>query len=314
MTVNVSEHGKCLATKPMPELARFALTEFMQRTGIPMPSFDRSLLNDEVSKLVRAEAQTWDTGGLSPERLERALACGIDMGRIVFRHLPLHVQVRIAVRTALCVFVDDFDAGLENIAEFVERFHDGRPQLHPLLDLLAGELRRTPEYVHSYGAAGVVTSTVQFISSEVMERDAGTQPVSEVAQEFLVYRRLRNGIAEAYAFPIWEKTQFPSPSAHIQAVPATMDFICYANDVLSFYKEELVGETENFIHNRARITGKGVEAALMDTMEDAVDAVNRARKILRGDERQAWESFMEGYVMFHFLTPRYKLEKLLCSD
>ncbi|GJE84889.1 terpene cyclase [Phanerochaete sordida] len=279
-----------------------------------MPSFDRSLLSDEVGKLVHAEAQTWNTGGVSPARLHSALELGIDMGRVVFKHLPVTAQVRIAVRTALCIPVDDFDTGLENIAEFVDRFHSGRPQLHPMLDLLAQELGRTPEYVHSYGAAGIVTSTVQFVASEVMERDVGAQPVSEAAPEFLMYRRLRNGIADAYAYPIWDKTQFPSPSVHIQAVPITSDFICYANDLLSFYKEELAGETGNFIHSRARVSGKSVEDALMNTLDDAVDAVNRARKILRGDERQAWESFMEGYVMFHFLTPRYKLEKLFCSE
>ena len=83
------------------------------------------------------------------------------------------------------------------------------------------------------------------------------------------------------------------------------------SDLLSFYKEELVGEKKNFIHDRARVMGKDLEAALMDTMEDVIDCVNRGREVLQGEkEKQAWESFVVGYAVFHFISPRYKLEEL----
>jgi hypothetical protein len=83
------------------------------------------------------------------------------------------------------------------------------------------------------------------------------------------------------------------------------------SDLLSFYKEELVGEKKNFVHDRARVMGKDLETALMDTMEDVIDCVNRGREVLQGEkEKQAWESFLIGYVAFHFISPRYRLEEL----
>lgn len=83
------------------------------------------------------------------------------------------------------------------------------------------------------------------------------------------------------------------------------------SDILSFYKEELVGEQANFVHERARVTGKSIQQALRDTLDEVVDAVIRAREVLHGEqERGAWESFLEGYVVFHFYCPRYKLMQL----
>lgn len=83
------------------------------------------------------------------------------------------------------------------------------------------------------------------------------------------------------------------------------------SDIFSFYKEELVGETANYVHDRARVTGKTASEALFDVVDDTVAAVERIRTILQeGEERAVLERWMAGYVLFHFLSPRYKLMEL----
>lgn len=83
------------------------------------------------------------------------------------------------------------------------------------------------------------------------------------------------------------------------------------SDILSFYKEELQGETSNVIHDRAAVTGKSLQEVLSDLLEEAVMAVSRARSILQGEKEKAtWEQFIRGYVAFHFLSPRYRLKEL----
>lgn len=83
------------------------------------------------------------------------------------------------------------------------------------------------------------------------------------------------------------------------------------SDILSFYKEELAGETNNFVHDRSRVTGKDIRIVLQDILDDVVAAVARARMILQGQkEKEIWEQFLAGYVAFHFLSPRYKLASL----
>jgi hypothetical protein len=65
------------------------------------------------------------------------------------------------------------------------------------------------------------------------------------------------------------------------------------------------------VHDRARVTNKDIKAVLQDILDDVINAVARARLILQGEkEKETWERFLAGYVAFHFLSPRYKLETL----
>ncbi|GJE97304.1 terpenoid synthase-like protein [Phanerochaete sordida] len=280
-----------------------------------MPGFDSSLYGDEVDKLVRAEVQTWDVGGVSPSHLEECIVTGADLGKIVYRHTSVETQVQIALWTAVLVAIDNFDVDAAATAEFAERFHIGQAQLHPLLDRLAGTLRRMHEFFHPHSAAIIVSDSVQCVSCMVVDKENEERGSHPASIEYLTYKRLHNGLGDGYAYCVWDKLHFPDLSAFIQAIPETSLCFVYLNDLLSFYKEEVVGERANFVHERARVTGKDVQAALMDTLNDTVDAVNRGRRILQdGPERSAWEGFLEGYVVFHFMSPRYKLKQLFESS
>ncbi|EKM53553.1 uncharacterized protein PHACADRAFT_98817 [Phanerochaete carnosa HHB-10118-sp] len=283
-----------------PDLCRKTITEFLHRTGIPLPGFDSSAFGDEIDRLAHAEVQTWNLGGVSPNRFEHCLTTGIDIAKMAYRHTPVETQVHIALWTALCVCIDDLDAGVE----VPERFHVGREQLHPLLDLLADNIRRMHEFFHPYGATIIATCTVQFVACALVDRETKAMNLHPSARGYPLYKRARNGLGEGYSYCIWDKTHFPDVSSYIQSMP----------DLCSFYKEELVDEKNNFIHDRACVTSKDIEATLMATLGDAVDAVNRGREILQGEERQAWESHVVGYVAFHFMTPRYRLEELFSTS
>ena len=104
------------------------------------------------------------------------------------------------------------------------------------------------------------------------------------------------------------------PRALLTACGGIKISVLIISDILSFYKEELANETNNFVHDRARVTGKGIKAVLQDILEEVINAVTRAREILQGEkEKETWERFLSGYVAFHFLSPRYKLETLTGS-
>ena len=83
------------------------------------------------------------------------------------------------------------------------------------------------------------------------------------------------------------------------------------SDIFSFYKEELVGETANFIHDRAIAEGTSTAQALDVTIEETVQAAQNIRCALKDNkERAVWEGFMTNYVAFHYYTARYKLREL----
>lgn len=87
------------------------------------------------------------------------------------------------------------------------------------------------------------------------------------------------------------------------------------SDILSFYKEELAGETANFVHDRAIVTGQTVPAILSGLLQEVVASVDRARVLLKGQmEKDTWERFIAGYVAFHFYSPRYRLIELTGTE
>lgn len=79
-----------------------------------------------------------------------------------------------------------------------------------------------------------------------------------------------------------------------------------------FYKEEVAGETTNYIHNRARCEQKKPLTVLKEVKRETVDCFNRISAILDGREpyAQAWKVHARGHIAMHTVNPRYRLAEL----
>ncbi len=87
------------------------------------------------------------------------------------------------------------------------------------------------------------------------------------------------------------------------------------SDILSFYKEELVGEAKNFIHDRAVTTDTSASTELTDMVDAIVGAVHAARSILKGQkDKETLQRWLVGFAAFHFQTARYRLKELTGSE
>lgn len=64
---------------------------------------------------------------------------------------------------------------------------------------------------------------------------------------------------------------------------------------LSFYKEELAGETNNYIHLRATAEQTSVDAVLRDLVEEVTDTAVRVGKVAADDEElsKLWDKYMQ---------------------
>ena len=84
------------------------------------------------------------------------------------------------------------------------------------------------------------------------------------------------------------------------------------SDLYSFYKEEMAGETDNYVSQLASINAQSRLATLRDLAEKTFQIDLRIRDIL-GDtaEGKAWETFAVGYAESHFYSARYRLKELL---
>lgn len=64
---------------------------------------------------------------------------------------------------------------------------------------------------------------------------------------------------------------------------------------LSFYKEELAGETNNYIHLRAAAEQTSTDAVLRRLVEEVTDTARRVVKIAADDEElsRIWDRYMQ---------------------
>jgi hypothetical protein len=90
------------------------------------------------------------------------------------------------------------------------------------------------------------------------------------------------------------------------------DIFTTYSDILSFYKEDLDGESVNRISFLAAQSGRSKQAILRDLVEEAVAAHNNVLEILapHPEALAAFRAFVPGYIGFHSSAKRYRLEEL----
>lgn len=109
--------------------------------------------------------------------------------------------------------------GIPSLQEFVTRFTLDVPQLHPSLDRFAETARCLGKYFTPYGANAILTSTIDFVTSELFEREVSHMDLSEGSIRYADYMRGKTGYVEAYAVFVWPKDEFPDTQEYIQAFP-----------------------------------------------------------------------------------------------
>lgn len=79
-----------------------------------------------------------------------------------------------------------------------------------------------------------------------------------------------------------------------------------------FWKEEVAGETTNYIHNRARCEQKDPCVVVQEVADETVASYRRIQKILKGREPylKACNDHLVGQIAMHTVNPRYKLNEL----
>ncbi|EIW74283.1 terpenoid synthase [Coniophora puteana RWD-64-598 SS2] len=242
----------------------------------------------------------------------RSIHVGSVMGQIAYGHLPDRAsQIYMAMFTGVLVVIDtlaQFD--VERVRPFYGCFINGHTQPDPELELVAQTLRDATKLYPPVQAAMIVNSALTFINGSVIETELRNLKLSSDAPEYPYFVRALTGIAEAYSIIV-----FPAAvplEIYIQALPALGIWINATNDVLSFYKEELEGENNNYVSRVAHSRGISKINALRSIAEEAISADRRVHKILGADKQmgEIYAKFREGYTLFHVASSRYRLHDL----
>ncbi|KAJ7050040.1 isoprenoid synthase domain-containing protein [Mycena amicta] len=238
------------------------------------------------------------------------------MAELSYHDHDFDTQLQIAKFTWFMLYIDDLANNMSSALEDfqLKLLRHERPD-HPVLQHFAGHLSDMYRFWDRIPANSITTAAHEFITGCALEihPEICAIKLDLSSKSWPYFLRAKTGVAPAYAFMIF-RTISANMSQYMQVIPDVCLFIDITNDVLSFYKEELVGETANYIHNRARVTKKPPLSVLAEVAEEALAARDRVTAVLRacGSEGlHAWVTFVQGYLAFHVTQDRYRLKELL---
>ncbi|KAI0550933.1 isoprenoid synthase domain-containing protein [Xylaria curta] len=241
---------------------------------------------------------------------------GANYGYLCYRNLPLEIRIYTGIFTWLAILVDDgANKDPEEWHQFVPRFLAGDEGQHH--SDLAREwdrwLRQSYRFYSPVVANFIITSGLNFVNACALEgSEVPKMTRTKGGESWAYYFRDKNGIAEAYSYMTFPKAICPDVACYMEAVPDMNRWICFTNDIFSFYKEECAMETDNYMHHRASYEDVSVYEVLRQVIEEADDAYRRIALVLEGKEPYArlWNDHALGFVTFHTVTERYKLRDM----
>ncbi|KAF8887831.1 isoprenoid synthase domain-containing protein [Infundibulicybe gibba] len=283
-------------------------------TSFPNPQYDHQFAQAACNEALRL--------GFSPAHVlslefQRAFQPSAAICMTMYPHLSTPSRHFICIFTACMVYLDDLalkDATV--VKEFNMSFLQNKKHMHPILDGLAILLRTTQDHFSEINASMILASTLDYISSLIMEQDQQGMTVHTAAMNYPRYLRSLTGIARPYALFFFPQN-IPLQT-YVQIIPDMINYINDVNDIFSFYKEELAGETSNHICLIAQVRGCTKLEAMEYLAQVSIDGARRMATILESHpEARALtrEYLVQGYIGFHALSrERYRLDDLLLND
>ncbi|CVL04736.1 related to longiborneol synthase [Fusarium mangiferae] len=285
------------------------ITSFAEEIGYsPL----KTTSNDALWKAMRAHA---DSIGVPYEEGTHSwlmFKVGYVYPVVCFPHHPFEVQLYIGIYSWLGLLLDDQTVDyLEEFSLFHELFCADEKQSIPLLQAWADLMKLTLKYWDPLIANFIITASLNFLNSNALEaRDEfHTIERTKAGRSWAWFLREKHGVGEAYAWFTFPKTPCPDISLFLEVVPDLSIWIGLTNDVLSFYKEEMAGETHNYIHNRGWYEDKDPESVFAEIVDDITTKAQQIRLVLKGREPylNLLNTHLLGYIAFHNLNSRYRL-------
>jgi hypothetical protein len=89
----------------------------------------------------------------------------------------------------------------------------------------------------------------------------------------------------------------------------------FSSDILSYYKEEIEGDTTNYLSLVAASRALTKQDALHAIVEKTVQAHHNILECLRPHTEacDAYVNFFVGYVKFHTASKRYRMEEIIAE-
>ncbi|KAI0673916.1 terpenoid synthase [Trametes maxima] len=288
------------------------LRDFLKRLQYRSP---RTQADPKLRAEVAAEIASWNAG-LSQKAIEYFTETTSCAAESAYAHTTYEHRRAVAIYTAYWNYMDDVAGNpqvLAALGQFGRRFVIGEDLADPVLERMVTLLRSMDKLYTGVGAECIIAGTLDALAGTYVEYKTKEATPAPGAVRYPYWLRLKAGVAGPFAhFNFMNGWRDPSDNYHLQLIPEIEHFIVAVNDILSFYKETLSGETDTYIHLRAAAESKPPLAVLRELVDETLDTVRRTEGLTSADPQLAsiCRSFFMGYTEFHFRAGRYRLEDL----
>lgn len=301
---------------PVPlETYKAIVQDFLTAAGFELPPYaPDAALDQEVMDVCLALED------LPAKRMRGIARLGAAAARWFYPRHPRALQAALGTFTALAFAIDDLGHLFPDaLRTYRARLVTGQPLDAPVMRALVVQAHAVAtRYYDTWDGDMIVKAVLEFFSANLveLERGARLRPTGD-SPAFTSYFRLKSGVAEPFAYFIFPlaRSRRPGDCAHLPLIPDLMAFMDEVNDLMSFYKESMVGdERDNAIYMHAGAQGQGLTQALLDYRASALELIARIRAFAAQHEdagiKDQVDEFLNGYMAFHLTYPRYRLSEL----
>ncbi|KAF7350598.1 Terpenoid synthase [Mycena sanguinolenta] len=267
-----------------------------------------------LEKSIAEEIGSWNIDdGHSGAVLASNTRKAVSLIQFWYPHHSFEVKFTFGLYAWFFFYIDDC-VSAEALEDYQRNLLLGRPQADPALARYHEVLAKVYDHWDSVCANFMVCAAMEFVSGTIVENrpETMTLPVVPTAPNWPKYLRAKSGLGSGAACALFPRKVHPDLSAYIQVLPDIDDFTCLVNDILSFYKEELAGETTNYVHVRSKTSLKTPKQVLVEMVHEVGNIHTRVAATLAGhpEALAAWTTFETGYIAWHLSIERYKLSQL----
>ncbi|KAG6906806.1 hypothetical protein DXG01_012034 [Tephrocybe rancida] len=253
--------------------------------------------NEELEAFMREELKALG----SPTQLEKTIHLAASLIELAYHDCTIVEKKHMALYNWYLIYVDDVSSkDITAYVAFQERFLRHQPQLDPVLDGLASLLHATFDLYPVFFANAIISATFEFIAGTCIEPEVEKLELSSASTRFPWFLRDRTGVAVAFALMLFPNSRKADYVACFQAM-ADMDFwISVTNDLLSYHKESIAGETANYISNRAATEARSPLQVCLDIRQELLRSRKHVYETLTSnagkDAVKTWRSWERGYM------------------
>ncbi|KAI0662060.1 terpenoid synthase [Cubamyces menziesii] len=290
---------------------RRILRDFLDRLEYQDP---HTPINPRLRNEVMIDVVSWDTG-LSTQIIEGIVDSSCSIAESAYPHLPYEHQLFVALYTTYFIYIDDLgNRDLEMLGDFHRRYANREDMSDPVLERIVRQFRDIYGLYPRLDADAIIAGSIETLVGMYIEFSTKDVPAIPGATTYAPFIRRKTGDGLAYAlFSFAKGVRDPSDKFYLQVLPALEYLTLSINDILSFYKETVGGETDAYIYLLAIAERKDPHEVLREVVEETFASIRMVEDLTSRDPELAavCKSYIIGYVEFHFRAGRYRLDEVL---